>query len=243
MNTRARRAPRPTARGDRGLALVAVLSWLSLLAVLALGAALATSAEAPATGAVHDRVRLVRAAESAVSLAVAALARETSWTTVPEAGVASGVVDGAAGVRTVGGAAIDLLAETWWRTCGRRAACDELATATSDARRPWGLSNPRWRLIVHTPLAAVDDAAGAVCPCYVAAWVADDPADADGDPRRDAPFGVAGHGVLLVRGVAWAGPGAVAEVEALVAQPCRKTSAACAGSLVQSWGVVGPPAP
>lgn len=228
---------------ERGIALVAVLLWLGLLGVVALGAALATSAEAPATGAVHDRLRLVRAAESAASLAAAALGRQIDWIAVPAAGLATGVTDGPPGSRAVAGGTLDLLAETWWRTCGRTAPCDDLATSVSDVRRPWGAVNPRWRLVVHAPLSAVDAAAGAVCPCYLAAWVADDPADADGDPRRDAPLGVDGHGVLLVRGAAWAGPALFAEVEALVAQPCRRTSATCAGSVVQSWGVVDAPSP
>jgi len=243
MTRRAATAPRLGGGREQGLAIVAVLLWLSLLGVLALGAALATSAEAPATGAVHDRLRLVRAAESAVSLAVAALARDVSWAAVPEVGTSAGVVDGPAGVRMIGGRTIDLVAETWWRTCGRRSGCDDVAVATSEARRPWGAANPRWRLVVHTPLAAIDEQAGAVCPCYVAAWVADDPGDADGDPAHDAPLGVPGHGVLLVRGAAWAAATAVAEVEALVAQPCRKTSPACAGSVVQSWGIIGPTVP
>ena len=47
------------------------------------------------------------------------------------------------------------------------------------------------------------------------------PADDDGDPTADAPPGTDGHGVVLLRGAAFAAGGAVAEVEALVAQPCR----------------------
>ncbi len=111
------------------------------------------------------------------------------------------------GARVVGGASLDLVAETHRRTCGRTTACDEAATTAFAAARPWGARNPRWQLLVHQPLAALDSAAGTVCPCYLVAWVADDPADADGDPRRDAPAGVAGHGVLLVRGAAFGAAG------------------------------------
>jgi hypothetical protein len=230
---------RTLTRSDAGFGLVAVLVWLSLLATFALGVALSTSAEPPAAGALHEKLRMTRAAESAVALAVATLAQQVDWTNVPGGAAASVFRDGAPGPRTIGGMVIDLAAETNLRTCGRLAVCDDLATSLSSPARPWGVRNPRWQLLVHQPLAALDAAAGVVCPCYLMAWVADDPADADGDPRRDAPAGVDGHGVLLVRGVAFAGGGAIGEVEALVAQPCRRSGAPCGGIRVQSWGAVG----
>ena len=223
---------------SRGFGLLTVLLWLSLLATAALGVALATSAEPPATSALHDRLRMARAAESAVSLAVSALAAQTDWTLVPTAGLASPFTDGAPGVRLVDGLPFDLAIETRLRTCGRAAPCDDMATNTVAPSRPWGVRNPRWQLVVHQPLADVDAVAARACPCYLVAWVADDPADDDGDPARDAPPGVAGHGVLFVRGAAVGGHGALAEVEALVAQPCRRSNVPCGGIRVQSWGLV-----
>ena len=221
-----------------GFGLVSVLIWLSLLSTLALGVALATSAEGPAAGALHETLKMTRAAESAVALAVATLAQHADWTTAPSGGLAPTFADGAPGARLVGGAALDLVAETQLRTCGRPTTCDDVATAAYAAARPWGARNPRWQLLLHAPLAALDATAGTVCPCYLVAWVADDPADADGDPLRDAPPGVAGHGVLLVRGAAFGGGGALAEVEALVVQPCRRSPTPCGGIRVQSWGAV-----
>ena len=221
-----------------GFGLVAVLIWLSLLGVLALGVALATLAEPPAAGALHEKLKMTRAAESAVALAVASLAQYPDWTTAPTGGLASVFTDGGPGARSAGGAVVDLAVETNMRTCGRATLCDDLATAAASAARPWGVRNPRWQLFVHQALADIDAVAGAVCPCYLVAWVADDPADADGDPWHDAPAGVEGHGVLLVRGVAYGGAGALAEVEALVAQPCRRSNTSCGGIRVQSWGAV-----
>ncbi|HUU36551.1 MAG TPA: hypothetical protein VMW48_20940 [Vicinamibacterales bacterium] len=225
-------------RAEAGFGLVAVLVWLSVLATFALGVALATSAEPPAAGALHEKLRMTRAAESAVALALATLAQQADWTGAPGGAVPSAFTDGAPGPRAVGGTVIDLIAETNLRTCGRATACDDVATSVSSPARPWGVRNPRWQLLVHQPLASLDAASGAVCPCYLMAWVADDPADADGDPRRDAPVGVDGHGVLLVRGVAFGDAGALGEVEALVAQPCRRSGVACGGIRVQSWGAV-----
>ena len=221
-----------------GFGLVSVLIWLSLLSTLALGVALATLAEPPTAGALHEKLKMTRAAESAVALAVASLAQHADWTIAPAGGIGSLFTDGAPGVRVVGGATVDLVAETHLRTCGRTAACDDAATSAFAAARPWGGRNLRWQLLLHQPLAALDAEAGFVCPCYLVAWVADDPADADGDPRRDAPAGVAGHGVLLVRGAAFGLTGALAEVEALVAQPCRRSATPCGGIRVQSWGTV-----
>jgi hypothetical protein len=223
---------------EAGFGLVSVLIWLSLLATLSLGVALATSAEAPAAGALHEKMKMTRAAESSVALAVAALAQHADWTGAPGGAVSSAFTDGAPGSRTVAGAVVDLVAETNMRTCGRPTTCDDAATEASSSVRPWGARNPRWHLFVHQPLAALDATAGAVCPCYLVAWVADDPADADGDPRHDAPPGVHGHGVVLVRGAAFGGLGALAEVEAIVAQPCRRSGAPCGGIRVQSWGAV-----
>lgn len=224
--------------GHRGFGLLTVLLWLSLLATTALGVALATSAEPPATSALHDRLRMARAAESALSLAVATLAAQADWTLVPAGGIASPFVDGAPGVRSAGGHPFDLVAETRLRTCGRGSPCDDLVTATVAASRPWGVRNPRWQLLVHLPLVAIDAVAARTCPCYLIAWVADDPSDDDGDPLRDAPVGVSGHGVLLLRGAAVGGQGALAEAEALVEQPCRRLPAPCGGIRVQSWGPV-----
>ena len=229
------------AAGSRsaGFVLVAVLMWLALLASLALGVALVTMYEPVAGAAAHDRVRLRRAAESAVTLAALDLAVRFDWSALPAGGPPSVFTDGSPGSRTVGGFAVNLLDETSRRTCGRATACDEGArTATTDGR-PWGSANPRWRLFVHLPLAQIDGAAAAACPCYLVAWIADDPADEDGSVDVDAPLGTPGHGVLLVRGAAFAGGAAVAEVEALVAQPCRVSGALCAGIRVQSWGTVG----
>lgn len=68
-------------------------------------------------------------------------------------------------------------------------------------RFPMGADTPRWRLVVTVEQ---EDAA-------VSAWVADDPADRDGDP------GVDGNGVVVVRVEARTGRGALRVVEVHVA--------------------------
>jgi len=234
-------ATRPAAPGlhRAGFAVVIVLVWLALLATLALGAALVTMYEPASGAAAHERIRLRRAAESAVTLALLDLSARLAWNTLPAGGPSSPYPDGGPGLRSFAGRTIDLVAETWRRTCGRPTACDDPAINAVTEGRPWGARNPRWRLFVHLPVSQLDGPAGLVCPCYLVAWVGDDPADDDGDPAVDAPHGVDGHGVILVRGAAFAAGGAVAEVEALVAQPCRRSGLVCLGIRVQSWGAVG----
>ena len=232
-------------RGDgaRGFVLLSVLVWLAFLATVALGAALVTMYEPATAAAAHERARLRRAAESATALALLDLATRFDWRAIPAGGVVSPFTDGSGGPREVGGRTVDLEVETWRRTCGREAPCDESDTMLSTESRPWGPRNPRWRLYAHVPLSRLGAAAGQVCDCYLVAWVADDPASDDSDPAADAPPGVDGHGVLLVRGAAFAAGGGVAEVEALVAQPCRVSGAVCPGIRVQSWGAVGESVP
>jgi hypothetical protein len=227
------------ARG--GFALIVVLIWLVLLAGLSLAVALVTMYEPSASAAAHDRVRLQRAAESAAMLAVLDLAARLDWSAVP-AGVISPFTDGAPGPRALAGTTIDLGVETARRTCGLD-TCDDAATTLTTGARPWGARNPRWRLLAHLPLERLEPRAADGCPCYLVAWVADDPADADGNPDADAPLGVDGHGQLLVRGAAFGPGGLAADVEALVAQPCRVSGAICPGIRVQSWGAVREPVP
>lgn len=215
--------------------LITVLVWLALLAALALGASLVTMYEPATAAAAHDRLRGRRAAESALTLALLDLSARLDWSALPSGGPSSPFVDGAPGPRTLGDVSLDIAVETWRRTCGRVTACDDATTALVADDRPWGAANPRWRPFVHLPLAQIDADAARVCPCYLVAWVADDPADGDGDPLADAPVGVEGHGVLLVRGAVFAPGGLVAEVEALVTQPCWQSGAVCPGIRVQSW--------
>lgn len=230
--------PGGAASSAGGFVLIAVLLWLSLLASLALGAALVTMYEPAAAAAAHDRIQLRRAAEAAATLAVLDLAARLDWSALPAGGPSSPFTDGAAGARAWGGVTVDLVAETARRTCGRVTPCDDAATTAVTDQRPWGPRNPRWRLFAHLPLADLDAAAAAGCACYLVAWIADDPADEDGAAVTDAPHGTPGHGVVLVRGAAFAAGGAVADVEAEVAQPCSLTGAICPGIRVQSWRVV-----
>jgi hypothetical protein len=80
--------------------------------------------------------------------------------------------------------------------------------SASDADIGRGADNPRWRLFVYQPLARI--ARSALAPEYVAAWVADDASEADGDPLSDT------NGRATVRAQAIGAQGAQRTVEATV---------------------------
>jgi hypothetical protein len=228
--------------GDaRGFVLIAVLGLLGLLATVALGAALAVGPEPIVAAAFGERWRLEGAADAAGRLALQQLAASPDWSGAPAA-FSTSLADGVPGVRPLpDGTVLDLARETAWRTCGL-AACDDASTAVVSVERPFGARNPRWRLVLHAPMDTVDGLAGELCACYLVAWVADDPLDADNDPWRDAPPGTPGHGVLWLRGAAFGARGARAEIEAVIARNCAGEGALarCEGGIrVHSWRVIG----
>ena len=195
---------------------MAVLGALLATALLsALGLAIALVAIGESTLASRERTTraLRQAAEGAAYLAVADLGALPSWSGV----LADGAFPPLAAIRaqfsevTVlppspwdGAAAIDLRAIT------------ERRQAESDADRGPADAAQRWRLFGNAPLERLAPATSSG-PWYVAVWVADDRADSDGDPDRDA------NGVLAVRAEAY-GPGdAVAAIEVTVARPRAAT--------------------
>lgn len=208
--------PMKRRRGEHGSSLLVVLLLSTALAAVVLGTALAIGDEPTAARDFRDRVVLDEAADVALRLTTVALAREADWSRVPGGPFTTGEVDGPPGTRQLpDGRLIDLRTETARRVCGRP-TCDDGAITTPTLDRPFGTRNPRWRPVLHRPMSTVDVDAAAICRCYLVAWVADDPADADDDPTRDAPEGVDGHGLLRLRAAAWGPRGGRAEVEALV---------------------------
>jgi hypothetical protein len=56
----------------------------------------------------------------------------------------------------------------------------------SDLVSSWGANNPQWRLFLYGPLSAVTGTGPVQSPAYLVAWVADDPAEIDGNPFADS---------------------------------------------------------
>ncbi len=214
--------PRP---GDRGAALLTCLLAIALLA--AIGSALTLSATtdvmlAANAGAASEALAAARAvfARTAAELALAPdlTARlDGSWP--------SQFVDGApAGTRPgPGGSTVDLGEVLALAGCARRSACSSADMDAVSARRPWGTRNPRWMLFSYGELDGQAGGGTRGAPLYVVSMVADDPADGDGDPWRDATVLGAlpspGAGVVLVRAEAFGRRGAHRVVEGALLRP------------------------
>ena len=148
----------------------------AMVAILVLGsmsAGLVTLSNTEALIASNYRVssELAYAAEAAANVAIADLARVGSWTNVLNGTVRSSFCD-ATLAPLVNGERLDLNAQT------------ALLQSASDAEAQRGADNPRWRLYLYQPLAAIGRSG--LASSYVAVWVADDASESDGDAQTDS---------------------------------------------------------
>jgi hypothetical protein len=187
---------------------MAVLSALfATVLLMGLGVSIVLLGTTEATLAAHDRtVRMLREASlGVVHLAVADLRAQPSWSAV--------LAEGTAPVSAAAGRATDptLTPPAPWG--GPRLDLRRLTAEVASAA-DIGIGDPQvWRLYQYgslAQLAGVD----AASPCYIAAWVADDPGDGDGNPSVDS------NGIIAIRAVAL-GPG---NARATTAVSIAKTS-------------------
>lgn len=217
-----------------------VLLLTSLFSALGLGLVLSLSVEQMLTANFREASTLSHTATSALELALHELGPRAAWNDALGGTRTARLADGApSGMRVMaGGGVIDLQQVTDLATCGV-SPCRESDIVARTAARPWGDANPRWRLFAWGHASTLAAAAWRGDP-YLVVWIADDPRDADGDPWRDAPEGVDGYGVLLLRAQAHGRRGAQASVEAIVRERCATGAPGpcVAGIRVQSWRIV-----
>lgn len=172
---------------------------LATVLLMGLGVSLVLLGTSEAVLAAHDRtVRALRdASMAAVFLAAADLRRQPAWSSVLAPG--STPLSAAPGRATDasvtppapwGGLPLDL----------RQLTLDVAGSAATGAGDP-----QLWRLYESGTLADLIPA-GTDRPIYLAVWVADDPADGDGDPLVDR------NGILAVRAAAFGPANAKAEI-------------------------------
>jgi hypothetical protein len=181
-------ATRPAAL-ERGSALLVVLLTLAFVTALCLASAMVATGETTISASFALQAELGYAAAAATDVSrVGACAPDF---------VASGAgfSDGTTTPRLSDGTILDLPAESVRRQ------------AESDRRFPAGPDRPVWRLVAHGPITTVVPAAVPQPSPYVAVWVADDPADGDGDPMRDS------DGRFLLLGAAFGRKGTLRLVE------------------------------
>jgi hypothetical protein len=169
-----------------------------LLHAIGMGLLSVTNTEAAIATNARQSFEALHAAEAAAEAALADVSRAPSWTAVLSGASMSTLLDGTLAPVLASGERLDLAALTAaWQ-------------AVSDAAARRGADNPRWRLFLYGPLARL--ARSPHPSAYVAAWVADDEAETDGDPLAD------GNGVVTVRAQAFGPGGLQRTVEATVAR-------------------------
>ena len=207
------------------------------LLMLTLGSSLVliTATEARIGGRFARGAAVLAAAEMALDRALLDLEVLQTWDLALAGVVTSGTSDGPPmGTRQVADVTLDLDSLTQGHRCGRP-QCTEADLSAFTAERPWGTNNPRWQLFAWTRLHASSFRATPVEPIYTLVWIADDPAENDGDALRDGDSHEnPGRGTLLVRAEAHGAGGLRRTLEATVHRPVDAMLAA--GQLeVRAW--------
>jgi len=187
-------------RDDQGVALITALLLIGLLSAIGLGLTMLTMVETWLGAGIRTSQVLACAADAGIARVQVDLTQAADWSPLLVA-PGSAFNDGATRPVLADRSVIDLSAET------RRvqSTSDSLygdASTTADS--------PSWRLFAHGPVTDLVPGRVADAPVYLAAWIADDPSDADGDPSSDA------NGRLMIRATAFGPGGARRSVEATV---------------------------
>ena len=193
---------------QRGFAVIVSMMGLLLMSALGMALALSTSIETLISRRFRDGAGAAYAAEALALHSVHELSSLADWTLALDGRVHSDLFDGGGtSVRTLrDGSVIDLDAVRNLANCGKAVSCSDADLARADEERPWGISNPRWRLFGSGRL---EDLLGVPSPFYVVLFVSDDPAETDLNPFEDgADSANPGSGVLRLRAEAF-GPGGV----------------------------------
>ncbi|MCE2543481.1 MAG: hypothetical protein J4F30_08615 [Acidobacteria bacterium] len=189
---------------------------MALLVLVALTGALMPITSSETAIAANHRLALQTryAAEAALERAIRELGAAGSWDDVLAGRLQSAVWDSQTSRRLADGAVLDLEVEA--------AELENAGAGRSGAGR-----DLPWRLFSHGPLDAVlpRDPSGGLL--HTAVWVADDPADGDGDPLRDA------NGALLLHAAAIGPALAQRAVQATLTRPSPAQR-----PVVTSWTIV-----
>jgi hypothetical protein len=187
---------------QRGIALVVALMSLILLTTLGLALVLTTSTETMIASNFSAGLEALYAADAAVELAVQDLLTVSDWNALLAGTTASSFIDGAPGGDRAlpGGNTLNLTQLLNTANCGKPTTCSAADMDAATAERPWRANNPRWQLYAHGGINKMIPTRTINSLFYVVVMVADDPAETDNDPTKDA------NGVIAVRAEAF-GPG------------------------------------
>jgi PilX N-terminal len=187
---------------EKGTALVIALMAVMLLTALGAAVIMVTNTETSISANYKNSAEALYAADAAVERVVQDLLMVPRWNDILTGSAQSAFVDGSpsATVQLPGGGKVKL-----------QNATTQLQ-AESDAGAAWGANNPQWRLFAWGPVNDMLPNNTIDSPMYVAVWVADDPAEADGNPAADT------NGTLTLHAEAYGPMGTRKVIEVTVAR-------------------------
>jgi len=204
---------------------------MSVMSALGLALMLTTMAERKIAGSFERGTEAFYGADAGIERAMVDLLRLPSWDGALTGTVTSTFIDGGPdGVRAgPGQLPFDLSEATSLVRCGKPACSDADLVAITE-ERPWGSNNPAWQPFAYGPLDQLLPDQRINSHIYVVVWVADDPSENDGDPRRDGGLPVGcdpardpgcqdrnlGRGVLLMKAKAFGPDGTQRAIEVTV---------------------------
>jgi hypothetical protein len=162
-----------SARGDRGSALILVLIASGLLAALGVGLLMLGSTDGMIATNFRTAGEALYAADAVAERAIQDLVLVANWSDSLSGTTPSTFVDGTLTPTLASNQPLDLTALT----------AD--LQRQSDASASWGPNNPRWRLFAYGPLSQINGTSLIQSSAYVVSWIADDPAETDGNPLSD----------------------------------------------------------
>lgn len=191
---------------ERGTALIIALMAMMLLTALGAVVVMVGNTESRIASNYRNSQEALYAADAAVERVVQDLLLIPRWNDILGGSAQSGFVDGAmAAIKTLpGGGSMTLC-------CGTNTATAQLQAET-DTLNLWGANNPQWKLFAWGPLQDMLPNDQIDSPMYVAVWVADDPAETDGNPATD------GNGTLTLHAEAVGPSGTRKIIEVTVAR-------------------------
>ena len=211
--------PLDAIRSERGISLIIALMSTLLLTALGLGLLMVTMTETMISANFRDGGEAVYAADAGVERVMQDLLTVSDWNRILGGSLQSSFIDGApGGTRTLSdGRTLDLSAATNMMNCAKTTTCSDADMDAWSLERPHEADNPRWQLYAYSPLSDIIDTGTVVSPMYVAVWIADDPAESDGDPATDSVSGN-GAGILMMRAKAYGPNGSEAMIEVTLAR-------------------------
>lgn len=198
---------------ERGVALFLAITLVLLLLAIGGAVSIASRTETMIAANARQAREAIYAAEGAIALAVRDLGEMADWNAVLSGAASSSFTDGAAiGARPLpsGGSVV--------LCCGRPSLSDDVQQRAHGGRS-WGADTPQWQIFAWGPVTGWLPAGRIRSGLYVVVWVADDAADADGNPMADS------NGIVELYAQALGPNGGRRVVEVLVQRP----------------GAVGPP--